>query len=245
MDLAEFDRVAARVGDPLLIPGIYNFCDYRCQRCPFTARCLNFQTRSEMEPDAATYAAAEIIKSSFRDGIDHVDEWPEYAVDDVGREAAMITEWETMHEQTVSDPLISAAREYTDAAQPIAQTLAQNAAARNARGAQAALVTIAWMSQLIPAKMYRAVCGDYSPYQDAQDTQRDANGSAKLVRVMIAASQAAWRALMSDGRTAADGIPARMISMLSVIDAEVSLRFPFAMAFVRPGFDDDRRDALQ
>lgn len=36
----ELDRLAA---DPNLIPGIYNYCDRWCERCPQTARCLNFQ----------------------------------------------------------------------------------------------------------------------------------------------------------------------------------------------------------
>ncbi len=34
------DRLAA---DPGLIPGIYNYCDRWCERCPFTGRCLSFQ----------------------------------------------------------------------------------------------------------------------------------------------------------------------------------------------------------
>ncbi len=30
--------------NPDLIPGIYNYCDRWCERCPFTSRCLTYQT---------------------------------------------------------------------------------------------------------------------------------------------------------------------------------------------------------
>ncbi len=31
------------------IPGIYNYCDYWCEKCPFTGRCRNFASGREME----------------------------------------------------------------------------------------------------------------------------------------------------------------------------------------------------
>ena len=31
------------------IPGIYNYCDYWCERCAFTKRCRNFMTDRECE----------------------------------------------------------------------------------------------------------------------------------------------------------------------------------------------------
>jgi len=34
------------------IPGIYNYCDYWCERCAFTRRCRNFVTGREMEREA-------------------------------------------------------------------------------------------------------------------------------------------------------------------------------------------------
>ena len=33
--------------DPDNIPGIYNYCDRWCERCPFTSRCLNFKMSEE------------------------------------------------------------------------------------------------------------------------------------------------------------------------------------------------------
>ena len=42
MDGAEFDRLVSRARDPRLISGVYNYCDGRCRRCPFTQRCLAY-----------------------------------------------------------------------------------------------------------------------------------------------------------------------------------------------------------
>src|SRR5256885_12883608 len=62
MDPAEFDRLAARAQNPRLIPGIYNYCDGRCPRCPFTERCLTYLDNQEIKTadggDDATLADA-------------------------------------------------------------------------------------------------------------------------------------------------------------------------------------------
>ncbi len=49
MDDAEFDEIVSRASDPNLIPGIYNYCDRRCERCRFTARCLQFHENRHEE----------------------------------------------------------------------------------------------------------------------------------------------------------------------------------------------------
>jgi hypothetical protein len=43
---------------------------------------------------------------------------------------------------------------------------------------------------------------------------------------------------MEAGKAAADGVPAQAVVMLDALDAAVRSRFPDAMAFVRPGFDE-------
>ena len=44
MDKEELQKLA---DDPNNIPGIYNYCDRWCERCPFTSRCLNFKMSEE------------------------------------------------------------------------------------------------------------------------------------------------------------------------------------------------------
>jgi hypothetical protein len=46
-DLVELAR------DPRFIPGIYNYCDRWCERCPFTARCLVYIQEQQHWGDTA------------------------------------------------------------------------------------------------------------------------------------------------------------------------------------------------
>ena len=91
----------------------------------------------------------------------------------------------------------------------------------------------------ISAKVFRAVVGN--PEDDFEDeVQNDANGSAKVARLMIDESERAWRTLMEPGKATADGVPARLVKLLDELDAGLEARFPKAMEFVRPGFDTER-----
>ena len=48
----EKDDLFEMAKDPRLIPGIYNYCDRWCERCPFTARCLTYAMDGAMEQQA-------------------------------------------------------------------------------------------------------------------------------------------------------------------------------------------------
>ena len=43
---------------------------------------------------------------------------------------------------------------------------------------------------------------------------------------------------MEAGKATADGVPAQAVKMLDALDRDVRARFPRAMEFVRPGFDE-------
>src|SRR5437016_11414573 len=66
MDDAEFDRIVARAGNPNLIPGIYNYCDRRCERCRFATRCFDHLERRERgEDDLDRTALPEAVHRSL------------------------------------------------------------------------------------------------------------------------------------------------------------------------------------
>ncbi len=44
------------------IPGIFNYCDRWCERCPFTARCMKFAMTREYDDD---HEASDINKEKF------------------------------------------------------------------------------------------------------------------------------------------------------------------------------------
>ena len=89
-------------------------------------------------------------------------------------------------------------------------------------------------------KVRRALGGLLYPLfdNDEDPVQTDANGTAKLVRLMIAESREAWNVLLQSCGGIQPGRLAGMIDRLTMLDAGLARRFPRAMEFVRPGFDE-------
>ena len=106
-----------------------------------------------------------------------------------------------------------------------------------------AVDTIEAVAALVPSKVFRAISSLQEDDHDPGDVQSDENGSAKIARIVIADSRAAWQVLMQLGRATADGVPAQLVRQLDEIDAGLTACFPRAMEFVRPGFDSGNVDA--
>ena len=241
MDAAEFDRLVARARDPRLIPGIYNYCDGRCPRCPFTQQCLTFLDTEELKASAGDSRSLPdvggdslqrtlemLAEAARREGVD----LDASAADD--REPVADEDLER-HRQ---DPLAVRARSYGQLAWRVGRAIAPIAAARDDAALVEAVETIEWFSSMISAKVYRAICGQAEGWERRDEAQTDFNGSAKIALIGIGESRRAWQVLMEAGRATADGVPAQAVKVLESLDAEVRGRFPRVMEFVRPGFDD-------
>ena len=238
----DFDRLVARAADPNLIPGIYNYCDRRCPRCPFTERCLSFLENRGLETQDGSVscdaALAEALERSIQRTIEFLKEVAER--DGFDLSAAVSAGGETAggpprHQR---DPLVVRAREYAEMTYPVMRALEPVLALRGDAGLIDAADAISWLSTMIAPKVFRAIAGAADQRDDATDVQSDANGSVKIARLAIAESRRAWGALMEAGKATADGVPARAVAMLEELDAALSVRFPRAMDFVRPGFDE-------
>jgi hypothetical protein len=241
MDASEFDRLVARARDPRLIPGIYNYCDGRCPRCSFTQRCLTYLDSHELKSESdSERSLADVLGDSLQRTFEMLAEVARregFDVDAAENDQTSPGAGEDLdrHRQ---DPLAVRAREYAQLAWRIAQAVEPIAAARDDRPLVEAVGTIDWFSSKISSKVYRAICGQAEGWEDRDEAQTDFNGSAKIALIGIGESLHAWRVLMETGRATADGVPARAVTMLEGLDAEVRLRFPRAMEFARPGFDD-------
>jgi hypothetical protein len=161
-------------------------------------------------------------------------------------EAAEIDESDTVtqasaHEKADADVLQQLARRYSSEAYHIVEPLSNLSRFHAwAPAVAAAIDTIGWYSGLIPAKIARAVDGAASEGQFVDDdpVQNDWNGSAKVARLAIAESIGAWRTLFEAGDTPVDASIRRTAGLLEQMDGDLAARFPLAMEFVRPGFDE-------
>ncbi len=262
MDDAEFDGMIARAADPTLIPGIYNYCDRRCARCAFTSRCFQYrETQRDGEVSDDVSSVGRVVARSLersmdilriigrRLGIDLVDEAgnggpssPEPPRAGAGARPPMTF---NQGDDNPYDPLVQRSRDYATTAWPILRALRPVLEVRGDAALLDALATLESSSISISSKIFRAV----SPMPDVEvaqpedpedDVQGDANGSAKVARILIEEARRAWRTLMEPGQATADGVPARLVRQLDELDDKIAARFPRAMEFVRPGFDTER-----
>ena len=240
---SDFDRLIARAQNPRLIPGIYNYCDSRCHRCPFSERCLTYVESRELEArgdDRADSTIVEMVGASLQRTIEVITDVAKRRgidlepLDDLERGRSIDANPDP-HRQ---DPLVVQAHEYGHLAWWITNALAPVVEARGDPIVIDAVETIGWFSSLISAKIYRAVCGQADRAVADEDIQTDHDGSAKVALIGIAESRAAWAVLMEHGKATADGVPAQAVRLLDALDAAVRTRFPLALAFVRPGLDE-------
>jgi hypothetical protein len=242
MDAAELDRLIARVSDAQLISDIYNYCGGRCRRCPFTQRCLIYLDSQELDAVnldrhslAATMAASLRMSGQLSELArrEHVDIFAPARTDSEEAVDAAL-------ERHRQDPLAIHAREYGALAWRIGRAVASLAAARDDAPLLEAAETIEWFSSMIGSKLHRAICGQIEGWEARDEVQTDFNGSAKVALIGIAESRRAWSLLIEVGCATADGVAARAVNMLEALDAGSRERFPGAMEFVRPGFDQLR-----
>ena len=246
MDDAEFDEIISRASDPNLIPGIYNYCDRRCERCRFTARCLQFRENRHEEAigRTANLSVGQAVARSLERSLDilriigrriGLDLTGDQETGGSSPERAGLKDDE--EGDAAADPLVVGARDYATTTWPILRALRPVLDVRGEAGLLEALDTLEWSSTSISAKIFRAIWTTAEERLEGDEVQNDANGSVKVARLMIDEARRAWRTLMEPGQATADGVPARLVRLLDELDAGLEARFPRAMDFVRPGFD--------
>jgi hypothetical protein len=240
---AQFERAA----DPVLIHGIYNYCHRRCDRCAFTGRCFLYRENHEEarrhgecgeEVQANLRQALDLIRaSSERDGIDL-----EQLFGDADSEGFAV-EQERLNNAVAAverDSLYIRAKSCAAAAHAVIDPLRELSLFHEWPADVAeAIDTIGWHAGEIPAKIYRALTGHAELAGATEDpVQNDWNGSAKVARLAVRESSAAWEVLFAVGETPLDAPIRQTRERLEQIDRELAARFPLAMEFVRPGFDE-------
>lgn len=261
---AAADRLARMAADRALIPGIYNYCDRWCERCPQTARCLNFK----MEQAGTKQSGRPALKNrEFWDDLTEVFALTLHMVrrdaqrlgidlDSPEDMAAVEAEQRSRRRRAAREGsgLHHAARAYTKSAQALlAQLPAELRATEDALHIQAqlgagapretaveirdALEVVQWYVFFIDVKLSRAVAGRVDEAVEGNDNfPSDADGSAKVALVAIDRSLAAWGRLRQHLDGEADAI-LDLLVQLERLRRVVENEFPRARAFKRPGFD--------
>src|SRR5262245_22642280 len=249
MTRADLEAHLERAADSVLIPGIYNYCHRRCERCQFTGRCFLYRENQEeaRRHGERVCGGGEEVQASLQQTVDLLRaccerEGIEVEIADENA-AGFATEQEPGEDAIGSiehDPLYVGAKSCAAAAHAIVDPLRHLAAFHEwPPDVAEAIDTIGWHAGEIPAKIYRALCGRAETGGASEDpVQNDWNGSAKVARLAIRESCAAWEVLFAAGETPHDAPIRHTRDRLQEIDRELGERFPRAMQFVRPGFDE-------
>lgn len=242
----DLDDLLGPVDDPRLIPRIHNYCNRRCERCAFAERCLLYRSQRDAMRKHPGRGPRAHARAAFEHTYDLLRAWCEREgidFDEIQRTAdssEVEAELRKMDE-TRADPLQKRAECYTHAALNLVDALAR-AAPFHAwpLGVREAIDTIMAIAILVSSKVHRALSG-LAVRDDAWEldaVQTDWNGSAKIARIVVAESKAAWETVIAAGHAAADAPIHQVPDLLDQVDHAIAERFPRAMEFVRPGFDE-------
>jgi hypothetical protein len=245
------DDLPVPVDQSTLIPSISNYCDRRCDRCRFRDRCGAYRFIA-LDDHAPAMIAGHVTSSSLEGttatvirSLRHTVRMLRQLADayglarDVSREELeeAAHREQAIHDKAIAHPLVESAKQYFFTTMPIVRALRPLSLERGDEGVIEAVDTIEAVAPLVASKVFRAISSLEDEDYDPDDVQSDENGSAKIARIVIADSRAAWQVLMQLGRATADGVPAQLVRQLDEIDAGLAACFPHAMEFVRPGFD--------
>jgi len=255
--------------DPRFIPGIYNYCDRWCERCPFTSRCMNFAISEEQFDDPE---AQDISNKVFWAKLSEIFQITLEMVKETAKEQGIdldsldLQQVEEEHEITrdlaENHECSKAAKEYGqmvknwfDSAEELFEQKADELGmkaqlelpnsnpAKEAVNLKDAVDVIRWYQHFIYVKLIRAIRGSIEENsQDLDEFPKDSDGSAKIALMAMDRSIAAWGQMLEYFPQSEDKI-LNILIHLDRLRRKVEEVFPNARAFVRAGFDDkDKSD---
>jgi len=243
------DRLKKLAAEKRFIPGIYNYCDRWCERCPQTSCCLNFSISEEefSDPEAQDIRneafwnklsgilgeTLELLKESAKkwgielETLDSTDDIENIKLKNMVSENHL---------------LYRAAKSYSDLTDDWfggRETLffETAAAAREGVSLEEAMEVIRWYQYFISAKVMRAVRGKIDEEEERFDEfPSDSDGSAKIALIAMDRSISAWAVIRHYAVDKDEGV-IEIIAFLDGLKQAVEKAFPKARSFIRPGFD--------
>lgn len=250
--------------NPSFIPGIYNYCDRWCERCPFTSRCMTADMERQDNAGPALYdlqnqAFWDHLHETFKVTLELLRETAEQkGIDLNSLKAKYLTEKRSaIKERAKSHPCARAALTYSravsrwfDSAGDLFHEKEDELNKQAHMGipdpdpqTEASVLNdnleiIRWYQHLIYAKIMRALDGEIKRQPKVlRGLLRDSDGSAKVVLIAMDRSIAAWAELRQQFPQREDDILTLLVQ-LERLRRGTEKAFPNARAFVRPGFDE-------
>jgi len=243
--------------NPKFIPGIYNYCDHWCERCPFTARCLSFtMEQEERTAEARQPGDSRAFWKKLEDSLRRTQEWLDEVAKEQGVSLAPLElkkisrQEERRRRATQQHPLASAALQYSgmlddwfrsgerQLREKEEEVLAQAKLGVAGVKEEVASLTDAveilrWYQHQIHLKLMRGLDGD-AEGKAAHDSPKDSDGSVKVALLAMDRSIAAWMRMNDFFPSKTDSILGLLVH-LDRLRRATEKQFPNARFFVRPG----------
>ncbi len=255
MDRDELEKL---VREKRFIPGIYNYCDRWCERCPQTSRCLNF-TISESEfsdpelKDIGNEAFWKKLSEIFTETLELLRETgKKWGIDLDQLDSGGDPEGRRLNDEAVEGHVLSrGTKGYIKMANAWFKEresflIGTAVFAKEGVGTREAIEVIRWYQYFIAAKIARAIRGQIEEEEEGERSEEfpsDADGSAKIALIAIDRSIAAWAVIFRHFQLYAESV-FEMISFLGLLRQAVEETFPGARSFLRPGFDDPDQNGI-
>ena len=236
--MTTFRMFLRQIRDPRWIPHISSYCDSRCHQCAFRERCWTYAFRDD--PDALPHDL-DLDPEEGKPSERHIA----IDLDDIELDSNDVKEYEEQQRRIDNDPLVKCARELChdmyELLKPFPTPDESDASQSLPAPVLEAIDDLRGLSLTINAKTCRAL-GSYEFNKkeqcDNDPIQNDANGSVKVSLLAIEQSLVAWH-IIDQAAIVDAGLVRYVVENLTRLKAGLLERFPLAMAFVRPGFDEE------
>lgn len=241
------------------IPGIYNYCDRWCERCPFSNQCRNFQAPPAIGEHSQDFEE-EYFLDSLQESLQDAVQMLEKAAEERGlnweeiQEAAENFEEEEPEYTPNQLNLIKRSKQYyklaslwLDSNEHLISQKEEEMQRKEDLGINVELEvnllndafnSIYHYLYFIHTKIGRAIEGLHDEWMlEEYPVQNDANGTAKITLIAVEKSIAAWEVIRQQMPDAEDDV-LDILVLLSRLRGGMKKEFPKAEGFVRPGFDE-------
>ena len=205
--------------DPDCIPGIYNYCDRWCERCPFTSRCMTFKLSEEKfgDPESQDINNAvfwEKLSETLNDALDLLKEMAEEKGIDLDSIVAESDDKNRFYDKdnNVVHMLLHMSKSYIAmvdqwfepydhlksqwADDPEMDSFVDSTSSPSEEDTVAfrdAVEVVRWYQLQIHVKLRRALnSAEKEKTEDLGDFPKDSDGSAKVALIGIDRSISAW-----------------------------------------------------